>query len=109
MSQAQPRGAERRKEKRYEIQLDGQLGVDGEILAVRIADVSGSGALVTMPSPPPQGTIGDLWISGLGDVEVEIAYSGDGLCGVMFTHPAECRDRLLKWLMEDTITQGGAG
>jgi len=27
-------------------------------------------------------------------------FSGDGVCGVMFTHPAEHRDRLLKWLTQ---------
>jgi hypothetical protein len=30
-------------------------------------------------------------------------FCGDGMCGVMFTHPAEHRDRLLKWLTEDVL------
>ena len=96
-----PTGAERRKEKRYQVQLDGQLGVAGEIVSVRLADISASGALLLLPNPPAQGIIGDLWIAGFGDLEVEIAYSGDGMCGVMFTHPAACRDRLLHWLSQD--------
>ena len=37
---------------------------------------------------------------GLGDSEIKVMFSGDGMCGVMFTHPAEHRDRLLKWLTQ---------
>lgn len=93
--------AERRREKRYEVELGGQLGVDGEVLPVTIGDLSASGALIYLPNPPTEGIIGDLWINGFGDVEVKIVFSGDGLCGLMFTHPAQHRDRLLKWLTED--------
>lgn len=91
-------GAERRREKRYEVQLRGDMGVDGKILPVSIGDLSGSGALIMMAEPPEQGSIADLWIAGFGDVEIKIMFCGDGMCGVMFTHPAEHRDRLLKWL-----------
>ena len=94
-------GAERRKEKRYEVQLSGQLGIDGRVFPVRIGDISASGALLIMVAPPREGIIGDLCIAGFGDLEIEVAYCGDGVCGVMFTHPALCRDRLLKWLRED--------
>jgi PilZ domain len=103
------KGAERRKEKRYEVQLDGQLGVDGKVVPVRIGDISASGALLIMAGSPPEGTIGDLWITGFGDLEIEVAYSGDGMCGVMFTHPALCRDKLLKWLTEDVASKTGPG
>jgi hypothetical protein len=104
------KGAERRREKRYEVQLDGQLGIDGKVVPVRIGDISASGALLMMAvPPPPEGTITDLWINGFGDLEIEVAYSGDGICGVMFTHPAQCRDKLLKWLTEDAASKSGAG
>lgn len=99
-----PKGAERRREKRYEVQLDGQLGINGDIIPVKIGDVSGSGALLLLANPPPQGEIGDLWIGGFGDVEVKIVFSGTGLCGVMFSHPAECRDRLLAWLLQEVVS-----
>lgn len=98
-----PQGAERRREKRYEVQLKGEMGVDGDIHSVTIGDLSGSGALVMMEQPPDQGLIADLWIAGFGDLEVKIMFCGDGMCGVMFTHPAEHRDRLLKWLSEDAL------
>lgn len=97
-------GAERRREKRYEVQLDGQLGIEGAVVPVRIGDLSASGALLLLPAPPPQGALGDLWIAGFGDLEIEVAYSGKEMCGVMFTHPAQCRDRLMKWLTEDVTT-----
>jgi hypothetical protein len=96
----EPSGAERRREQRYEVSLDGDLGVDGEILPVTIGDLSGSGALLVIDRPPEEGTIADLWIAGYGDLEIKVMFSGDGLCGVMFTHPAEHRDRLLKWLTQ---------
>ena len=95
----QKTGAERRREQRYEVQLPGDLGADGEVHSVTIADLSGSGALLVMANPPDEGAIADLWIDGFGDLEVKIMFSGDGVCGVMFTRPAEHRDRLLKWLM----------
>lgn len=100
-------GAERRREKRYEVQLRGALGVDGEVISVTIGDLSGSGALVMMPDPPDQGTICDLWIAGFGDVEIKIMFCGDGMCGVMFTRPAEHRDRLLKWLTGEMAEDKG--
>ncbi len=95
------RGAERRREKRYEVRLEGQLGVNGEVFAVQIGDLSASGALLLMPTPPETGEICDLWIAGFGDLEIQVMYSGDKMCGVMFTRPAECRDRLLHWLKEE--------
>ena len=95
-----PSGAERRREERFEVKLPGDLGVDGEIIPVTIGDLSGSGALLVLDNPPDEGTVADLWISGFGDLEIKIMFSGDGVAGVMFTHPAEHRDRLLKWLMQ---------
>jgi hypothetical protein len=102
-STPQLRGAERRREKRYEVQLRGELGVDGEIIAVTIADLSASGAMLVLADPPEQGTVADLWITGFGDVEIKVMFCGDGVAGVMFTHPAEHRDRLLKWLTQDMV------
>lgn len=99
-----PRGAERRREKRHEIQLKGELGLDGKIVQVTIGDLSGSGALIMVANPPEEGTLADLWISGFGDVEIKVMFSGDGVCGVMFTRPAEHRDRLLKWLTQQLAT-----
>jgi hypothetical protein len=95
------RGAERRREKRYEVKLGGQLGMNGEVVDVQIGDISASGALLLMTNPPDVGEVGDLWITGFGDLEIQIMFSGETMCGVVFTHPAECRDRLLLWLKEE--------
>jgi hypothetical protein len=92
---------ERRRDTRFEVQLHGELGVDGEIIPVIIGDLSGTGALINMKNPPGEGTIGDLWIVGFGDLEIKVMFSGDGVCGVMFIHPVQHRDRLLKWLMKE--------
>jgi PilZ domain-containing protein len=100
-------GAERRREKRYEVQLRGEMGVEGEIRPVSIGDLSGSGALVMMTDPPDQGTVADLWIAGFGDVEIKIMFCGEDMCGVMFTRPAEHRDRLLKWLTGEMAEDKG--
>jgi len=102
-----PSGAERRREERFEVKLPGDLGVDGEIIPVTIGDLSGSGALLVLDNPPDEGTVADLWISGFGDLEIKIMFAGDGVAGVMFTHPAEHRDRLLKWLTKQ-IADGKA-
>jgi hypothetical protein len=91
-------GAERRREQRFEVNLKGDLGVDGEIIPITIGDLSGSGALLVIKNPPEEGILADLWIDGFGDLEIKVMFSGDGVAGVMFTHPAEHRDRLLKWL-----------
>lgn len=104
----EPSGAERRREQRFEVKLQGDLGVDGEIIPVTIGDLSGSGALLVIDNPPEEGTVADLWIAGFGDLEIKIMFSGDGVAGVMFTHPAEHRDRLLKWLMQQMADGKGA-
>jgi len=101
-------GAERRREQRYDVNLSGDLGVNGEILPVTIGDLSGSGAMLVLDRPPEEGTIADLWIAGYGDLEIKVMFSGDGVCGVMFTHPAEHRDRLLKWLTQQMAADGQA-
>src|SRR5579883_1944233 len=88
-------GAERRSEQRFEVDLKGEMGVDGEIVPVTIVDLSGSGALLVLEKPPEEGILADLWIEGFGDLEIKVMFAGDGVAGVMFTHPAEHRDRLL--------------
>ena len=94
-------GAERRREKRYQVRLSGALGVDGKPIFVQIDDLSVSGALLSISTPPPTGTKADLWISNFGDVEVEVVYASDKCCGVSFTNPAPIRDRLLNWLNQE--------
>jgi hypothetical protein len=101
-------GSERRKERRYEVQLNGELRFDGEALPVRIADLSGSGALVFVENPPGAGSEAELWIENFGEVTVEIMHAGESFCGLAFVHPALCRDRLLEWLRHEAGSERAA-
>jgi hypothetical protein len=97
---------ERRKERRYEVALNGELRFDGASFAVQVADVSGSGALVFMEDPPEAGSEAELWIDDYGAVPIEIVHSGDSFCGVAIMNPAQHRDRLLHWLRQEIATEG---
>src|SRR3954463_6680796 len=96
--------ADRRKERRYEVKLHGELRYDGAAFAVEIADVSGSGALVFMEDPPPAGSEAELWIDDFGILPIEIMHSGEDFCGVAIANPARYRDRLIQWLREEDTT-----
>ena len=96
-----PPGSERRRERRYEVDLSGELIFEDETVAVRIADLSGSGALVFMEDPPPAGYEAELNIDNFGPVAIIVMHAGETFCGVAFTHPAQVRDRLLEWLRQE--------
>ena len=42
---------ERRRERRYEVELHGELRFDGNAVPVTVTDLSASGALVNLPEP----------------------------------------------------------
>jgi PilZ domain len=96
--------SERRKERRYEVQLRGELRHDGSCYAVHIADVSGSGALVFMENPPEAGIEAELWIEDFGILPIEIMHAGEHFCGVAIMNPAQHRDQLLSWLRQEVTT-----
>lgn len=96
-----PSGSERRKERRYEVQLKGELRFEDGVVPVQIADLSGSGALVFIENPPPAGSEADLWIENFGEVAIEIMHAGESFCGLAFVRPDLCRDRLLEWLRQE--------
>ncbi len=96
--------SDRRKERRYEVELHGELRYEGAAVAVQIADISGSGALVFMEDPPPAGTEAELWIEDFGILPIEIMHAGEHFCGVAISNPARYRDRLLDWLRQEATT-----
>jgi hypothetical protein len=96
--------SDRRRERRYEVALQGELRYEGDSFAVQIADVSGSGALVFIENPPDAGNEAELWIADYGIVPIEIVHAGEDFCGVAIVNPAQHRDRLLKWLREEVAT-----
>jgi hypothetical protein len=100
--------ADRRRERRYEVELHGELRVDGACYEVQIADMSGSGALVFMEDPPEAGSTAELWIEDFGIVPVEIMHAGEHFCGIAISNPAKYRDRLLTWLRQEAAARGPA-
>jgi PilZ domain-containing protein len=99
--------SDRRRERRYEVELHGELRFDNAAFAVQIADMSGSGALVFLEGPPPAGSQAELWIEDFGTLPVEIMHAGEHFCGVGIINPAAYRDRLMEWLREE-VEAGGA-
>jgi hypothetical protein len=103
-----PNPDERRRERRYEVELHGELRYEGAVFAVQIADISGSGALVFLENPPPSGTEAEMWIEDFGILPVQIMHSGEHFCGVALSNPAKYRDQLLEWLRQETTASGAA-
>jgi PilZ domain-containing protein len=100
--------SERRKEPRYDVELHGELRHASRACAVLIADISGSGALVFMESPPAPGTEAQLRIEGFGVLPIRIVYVGEYFCGVAIAQPDQHRDRLLDWLHGEIAAGGPA-
>jgi PilZ domain len=92
---------DRRRDRRYQVELGGELRFDDQTVPVRIADLSVSGALLYMADPPPAGTNGELLVEDFGPIRSEIVHCGDGCCGVRWIDFAAHRDRLLDWLREE--------
>ncbi len=105
-NRAGSQGADRRRERRYEVELHGELRYDGAAFAVQIADISGSGALVFMEDPPEAGSEAELWIEDFGVIPIEIMHAGEHFCGIAIVNPAKHRDRLLDWLRQE-VSIGG--
>jgi hypothetical protein len=103
-----PDASDRRKERRFDVELYGELRYDDAAFPVQIADISGSGALVFMESPPPAGSKAELWIKDFGILPIQIMRSGEYFCGVEITDPARYRKRLLEWLRQEAIAGGPA-
>jgi hypothetical protein len=100
--------SDRRRERRYEVALHGELRYDGGSFAVQIADVSGSGAMIFMENPPDAGSEAELWIADYGVLPIEIMHAGDDFCGIAILNPAQHRDRLLSWLRQEIATESPA-
>jgi hypothetical protein len=103
-----PDASDRRKERRFDVELHGELRYDSAAFAVQIADISGSGALIFMDHPPATGSKAELWIEDFGTLPIQIMRTGEYFCGVEFTDPARHRDRLLDWLRQEALVGGPA-
>lgn len=97
-------GAERRTEKRYQVDLPGTLEGDGGACAVLISDLSPSGALVSIDLADQAFAAGarvTLVLQGYGPIDASIAHVGGGFYGIRFSSPHLLRDHLPQWLRQD--------
>ena len=99
-------GAERRRERRYQVELHGELRFDGKSVPVQIVDLSASGALVMATDPPAADELVDLWIEDFGLIQMDVMHASGSYCGLALANPAADRDELLEWLRQDA---DGAG
>ena len=100
-SRAQGAGAERRRDKRYQVDLPGQLRLAGVAHAVLVSDLSATGALVAAEGIETFCRSGDnitLVLEEFGPIEAQIVHAGAGFCGLRFLDPHLHRDRLSSWL-----------
>ena len=97
-------GKERRAEQRHDAIIRAHIFSDGgQPQPVRIGDITGSGAMVIVSNPPEEGEKIELQIEGFGNLKATVAYSGDGVCGVMFMNAIQHRDRLLQWIKQQLL------
>ncbi len=103
-SQMRP-GAERRHEKRYQVDLPGVARpVGGAAIPVMVSDLSASGALITADATPDAFVRGEtllLLLNNFGEIETRVVHVGNGFYGLSFVSPHLHRDRLTAWLRED--------
>ena len=71
--------------------------------AATVSDLSASGALVSLPTPPDwDGTARIvLVVEEFGAIDAEIVHVGDGFWGLRFLSPHLHRDKLSRWLQEE--------
>jgi hypothetical protein len=94
-----------RKERRYQVDLHGELYYGSKVFAAQITDISESGALLLLHNPPPAGAEADMWIEDFGSLPVVIIHSGEFFCGIALCHPAKYPDELLDWLRRKATTE----
>jgi hypothetical protein len=91
-------GAERRRDKRYEVDLPGFVELDSTRHAVVISDLSAGGALITSNVRFQPGAMIALTIEEFGVLDAKIVHSGTGFAGLQFMNAHLHRDRLAAWL-----------
>jgi hypothetical protein len=98
---AQGHGAERRRDKRYQVDLPGRLQRAGADCTVLVSDLSATGALVAAEGIEAFCASGDgitLVLEEFGPIEAQVVHAGTGFCGLRFLDPHLHRDRLSAWL-----------
>ena len=94
-------GAEQRRERRFKVDLPGQVQVGNAVQAVLVSDLSASGALLTAANADVNWEVGNhAWVilNEFGTIEARVAHVGSDFCGVQFLNPHLHRDSLAAWL-----------
>ena len=97
-------GAERRRERRYQVDLAAsvQAGEPGSpVFAVLVSDLSASGALIDAGVADCAYQLGEhlrLVLPDFGLIEAQVAHVGTQFYGLQFLTPHLHRDRLTTWL-----------
>ncbi len=95
-------GAERRREKRYEVELNGLIRAGDADIPVRLSDMSASGALAMVAGDSPtlaSGANVELVVEDFDTLKSRIAHVGEGFYGVSFSNAHLHRQRLKAWLL----------
>ena len=101
-----PPGAERRREKRYQVDLPGTVQAGVVICPVMVSDLSASGALVTLDDGSDGGGFSagaqiTLTLEEFGHIEARIAHVGSNFYGLSLLDSHLFRDRLTAWLRQE--------
>lgn len=96
--------ADRRREKRYQVELPGTAQAGATVCPVMVSDLSASGALISVDTAHEQFRVGvqvTLTLEEFGLIEARIAHVGNGFYGLSFLKPHLHRDRLSEWLRQE--------
>ena len=99
---ARPSPAERRREKRYEVELNGLIRTSDVEIPVRLSDMSASGALAVVSDSVTTlkaGSAVRLVIEDFDTIDSRIAHVGSGFYGISFDNAHIHRQRLKSWLL----------
>lgn len=88
---------ERRRAERHSMNVRAELRFAGEYRRARIADLSESGALLILDSPPTPGTKVELSLENGDMAKLVVVRAGVSFCGVTVVDQSEM-GTLQKWL-----------
>ncbi len=103
-------GAERRRERRYQVELPATVQgtrAGGAVLPVSVSDLSASGALISVDVAHAEYELGErivLVVAEFGPIDAQVAHVGSQFYGLQFLTPHLHRDRLTAWLQLEANT-----
>jgi hypothetical protein len=98
LAMSRPSPADRRRTRRYQVELSGTMQDASGVYPVVISDVSLEGALISAGPALSSGAPLVLTIDGFGTIDAHVVYAGKDFCGIQFFDAHLHRDRLAAWL-----------